>query len=671
MNELRGVLDTCSDSTPGPDGITYRVWRELWTTASPILLEAWNYSISVGKLPPSHKTSYLKLIPKLGKDLKKLTNWRPITLSNCDHKIFSKLYSVRIGKLVGQRISENQTAYLKGRLINDNVRSLIATINLASSEADIDAILVSLDAKKAFDSVEHSYIRTCLRKFGLENFLPIFDTLYSELRSDILINGRIVRGYQIKRGVKQGDALSCIIFIMCVEPLLRNLEKNNLIQPVSSVSLGSNLPKAYAYADDINCVIKNDLNSLQRIFWEYERLSRLSGLVLNADKTEIMLIRSNNVRNVINNQNLFRIRYMGDRHDINGIILCEDLELLKERNVDEVCRKINSQLKKWGRRNLSIIGKILITKTFGVSQLIYLLQSLSVSERHYKKLNHLLYKFIWNKHYLAAKAPERIKRDIVNKPITLGGLGMLDIRELDDSLKLKALGRLATSKHPMLSKLRDKLNLEEFFFPTTNIKCDEVITRGLELLKLDRTTLFGNDALLRDRTFIWYLRELKLKRILSEAGKASLIFYNLRRQGKDKLGQLNHNELRSLTRFVKPLILKACTAALAVNPGIVDPPPLNYYTGQTFSSLDKLTSKAIRLLRSDKTPINTFKLGALITPNKSLSWGLNVSKLTNTKHKDILLRLVHGELYSREQLYRYNLNDSPSCPRCGEIEQSK
>ena len=139
-----------------------------------ILLEAWQHSLRTGNLPPSHKISFLKLIPKLGKDLKLLTNWRPITLSNCDHKIFTKLYANRICDRISGSIGENQMAYLKGRLINDNVRSLIANIKIVNQEENINAAIISLDAKKAFDSVEHSFIEKCLGKYGLNSFVPIF-----------------------------------------------------------------------------------------------------------------------------------------------------------------------------------------------------------------------------------------------------------------------------------------------------------------------------------------------------------------------------------------------------------------------------------------------------------------------------------------------------------------
>jgi len=60
--------------------------------------------------------------------------------------------------MIAPLIEENQTAYIKGRMINDNVRSLLAAVKMGELENDFDGLIVSLDAKKAFDSVEHDYI---------------------------------------------------------------------------------------------------------------------------------------------------------------------------------------------------------------------------------------------------------------------------------------------------------------------------------------------------------------------------------------------------------------------------------------------------------------------------------------------------------------------------------
>ena len=167
-------------------------------------------------------------------------------------------------KLAGQ-----DTSIIRTVAFPHNIRSIAMTLALSNEEQDIDGLLVALDAKKAFDSVEHSYIKECLRKFGLGNFCKIFDILYSDLKSDIIVNGRIVEGFKIKRGVKQGDALSCILFIMCMEPLLANIEANTNINGIQSAVVRNELPKIYAYADDVNALIVNSGRSLQELFNEY------------------------------------------------------------------------------------------------------------------------------------------------------------------------------------------------------------------------------------------------------------------------------------------------------------------------------------------------------------------------------------------------------------------
>ena len=661
--EVFRVLRTCKDSSPGPDGISYSIWQNLWEEASPILMESWNHSLSTGKLPPSHKLSFLKLIPKAGKDARLLTNWRPITLSDCDHKVFTKLYANRICEEIASSIGENQTAYLKGRLINDNIRSLIANIKIVNREENIDAAIISLDAKKAFDSIEHSYIEKCLTKFGLTDFVPIFKMLYSDLRSNILINGEIVSGYSIKRGVKQGDALSCVLFIMCMEPLIRNIEKNAEIEPVISGRLNANLPKTYAYADDINCVTRNKIGSIQEIFREYERLTRLSGLTLNADKTEVLRIRSNNLPQL--NEIPFRVLYLEESHQlrelreikVNGIVMCQNESDMRKANVESVLQKVDKNLKKWSQRSLSVLGKILIVKTFGISQIIYLLQSMCLDINDFKKLNAILYKFIWNRNYHAAKAPERIRREIMNKSIKLGGL------------KIRTLGRLEGTKHPMLLLLKQTLDLSNFFYPISLDNIEEVVSKGTQLLREDRQALWKERILYSNRIFNRAIKELKLKDIITVNGRHSLAFFNLRIAGKLKVVDLTERELRSLAPFLKPDLLEAALGTLGLPPGNLEPiSNYLYYNGKALVPIAKLPSKLIRNLRSDKDPVCILKFGPIMTPDEARNWAFNLSKVTSTLHKDLLLRLAHGELYYRERLFRYNLVDNPLCPRCNEIE---
>ena len=107
-DELLETLKAAKDSCPGPDGIPYSYIRALWDIFYPILIDSWGFSIQTKELPLSHKVSTLKLLPKTGKDLKELKNWRPITLSNCDFKLISKTYANRLTKSVINKLSTTQ-----------------------------------------------------------------------------------------------------------------------------------------------------------------------------------------------------------------------------------------------------------------------------------------------------------------------------------------------------------------------------------------------------------------------------------------------------------------------------------------------------------------------------------------------------------------------------------
>ena len=140
-------------------------------------------------------------------------------------------------------------------------------------------------------------------------------------------------------------------------------------------------------------------------------------------------------------------------------------------------------------------------------------------------------------------------------------------------------------------------------------------------------------------------------------------------RGKTKLSELTPQELRSLARFLPATLVTMLNETRNNNPGNIElDNDFLYSNNVTLVPLNKLTSKNIRDLRSEREPVCIYKLGAILTPSEALSWAYKVSRLTSTRHKDLILRLVHGEPYYRERLYRFNLVDSPLCQRCGEIE---
>jgi hypothetical protein len=344
MKELYDALLTCKPSAPGPDGIPYEVYKTLWRIIGPILFDSWKYSREVGTLPPSHLESTIVLLPKEGKDSGDIKNWRPITLSNCDLKIITKALSTKMACVLDQIIVNSQTAYVPGRSVSDNLRSNFFFKKYCKSNKQ-NAVLISLDARKAFDSVDHKYIEETLLAYGFgPNLVNTFRMLYNNITARILVNGFQSESIKIERGVKQGDALSCAIFIICIDPLIRNINKNKSIIPVK---IGENTTrvnfKAAAYADDISVVCLNTSESIQNVFSEYNRLSQRSGLELNADKTEILKLYEEGQTEV-------DFRYGNQTHRIStvnkikicGLYYCQDIEEEYKLNVKDKIEKVES-----------------------------------------------------------------------------------------------------------------------------------------------------------------------------------------------------------------------------------------------------------------------------------------------------------------------------------------
>ena len=94
----------------------------------------------------------------------------------------------------------------------------------------------------------------------------------------------------------------------------------------------------------------------------------------------------------------------------------------------------------------------------------------------------------------------------------------------------------------------------------------------------------------------------------------------------------------------------------------------SYMLGSVSKSLNKCTSKEIRLHRCSQLPIRSYKIGLELTEKEALNWGFRMTKLTSVKHKSTILRIAHGDVYTKEKLQRFGLINENKCPRCDDIE---
>ena len=220
-------------------------------------------------------------------DRRNLKNWRPISLLNVDYKICSKALSLRLKKVLGSIVDPDQTCSVPGRSISSNLVLLRDTLDFIERSGET-GILVSLDQEKAFDRVNRSFLMNILEHFGFgPSFCSWIFTLYNGAYMRILVNDFLSDPVPLLRGVRQGDALSPMLYVLCVEVLACRIRDSPAIEGFLLPGAGGVQFKVGQYAYDTTAFVKND-SSLFSLFDAIPFYERGFGAKLNLSKTEAM-----------------------------------------------------------------------------------------------------------------------------------------------------------------------------------------------------------------------------------------------------------------------------------------------------------------------------------------------------------------------------------------------
>jgi len=235
----KAVFKLSAESASGPDGLTGKFFQECWDIVSGDILRMVQDFFAGNTLPKSITHTNLVLIPKKA-HVQTFSDMRPISLSNFVNKILSRIIHDRLEDMLPKLISSNQSGFIKGRSIIENVllaQEMVTGITKRGKPANV---VIKLDMAKAYDRVSWFFLMKVLRKMGFDSrFTDMIWRLIANNYYSVLINGQSYGFFHSTRGVKQGDSLSPTLFILAAEVLSRAL--NSLFDDPQYVGYG--LPK--------------------------------------------------------------------------------------------------------------------------------------------------------------------------------------------------------------------------------------------------------------------------------------------------------------------------------------------------------------------------------------------------------------------------------------------
>jgi hypothetical protein len=291
--DLSKAIRGSRNSSPGPDGIPYKAWRELGDTGLNTLWDAMK-ELEEDDAPDRLNNAYggshefnmgwMVCLPKApieigsdGTEIYDAASTRPLSIVNTDNRLMCSAARLCWDHIFNGWVSKMQKGFLKGRSMLSNVLTIDHEAMRVSLQYESGAIIL-FDFKAAFPSIDREFMIHSLEWLGMpRKQLNFIRAMYDKTLGRMKTPGGIGQPFEMSRGIRQGCPLSPLIFAVVVDILLRKigvfLEDRGLTR---------------AFADDTAAVISNFFEDFPRIAAIFGEYGEISGLHLNYSKTIIV-----------------------------------------------------------------------------------------------------------------------------------------------------------------------------------------------------------------------------------------------------------------------------------------------------------------------------------------------------------------------------------------------
>lgn len=402
-------------SSPGMDGLTagfYQVAPDIFGECLSIVFSA---LLHCGALLPSQRKSAVVLLHKKGSRAEP-GNYRPIALVQVDVKVLSKALTYRLQHVIPDLVHPDQKGFVKGRSIHHHIRFLADLQDLVTSQ-DEEAYALFLDFEKAFDRVNWDYMFRLLEKMGFDKqFTQWIRLLYTNPQAHLVINQNIQPALYPTRGVKQGDPLSALLFILTIEPLGNMLRSHEEY----GVCINADHTATSTFFADDSTLLSNSIAHLQAQLVVVAEYCDGSGAKLNLSKSTLLALNRNHdcplLPGVYVLGRVETVKYLGIPFGQSSVdhVLVDSLE-----------QRFYDGFKLWYRRARTLRGRLLVAQTMILSRLWHYTQHVSIPRTIVKRWQSMLNKFVLcRKHDRHESHVQLIPTDFLYQRRGDGGLGV-------------------------------------------------------------------------------------------------------------------------------------------------------------------------------------------------------------------------------------------------------
>ncbi|GKC45282.1 hypothetical protein Tco_1063004, partial [Tanacetum coccineum] len=482
--EIRDAMFSLGDNkAPGPDGYTAAFFKEAWGILSADICKAIKEFFTNGILLKELNHTIIALIPKVATPLR-INDYRPISCCNVLFKCISKIISNRLKDSLSELVSLNQSAFVPGRRISDNIlltQELMHNYHLDRGPA---RCAFKVDIQKAYDTVDWNFLNDSLIGFGFHpRMIGWIMECVKTTSFSISINGCLHGYFKGKRGLRQGDPLSPYLFTLVMEVL--TLMLNRRVRQSDSFTFHRYCSQLniinLCFADDLFLFAHGDVDSTRVIMEALEEFKNASGLTPSLPKSTAYFC---NVLNYV------KIGILGILPFEEGTLPVKHLGVplvpswLLYRDCSELMERIKSRISDWKNKTLSFAGRAQLIRYVLGSMHLYWASVFILPSRLMLELEQVLRGFLWCQGEFK-RGKVKVAWDAVCLPKREGGLGIRRLEEFNKALITSHIWSFLSSKESLWVKWIHSSILLNVAVPILSKAADGISLRTLDNLEGD------------------------------------------------------------------------------------------------------------------------------------------------------------------------------------------
>lgn len=466
LDEVSQALNkTKNGKAAGPDDLAPELLKKGGQIIINWLKNIYTQAWETETIPEEWEQNIIAPIYKKG-DTTDVGNYRTICLSSVALKIYSRILEKRLRSQMEHRLEEEQGAFRPGRQTQDHIFSVRATIE-KMMEKNRNLYLAFLDLKAAFDQVPRPQIWATLEKLEVTpKLIQAIKSLYKNIKAKVRLNGQTSEEFRLEKGIKQGDSLSPLLFIIYMDNIHKKCKRDLRKATLGYHNLSPIRTEDLIYADDI-IIMATSVNQLSSNINIWKKTLEENGMTLNLDKSKTLCVSKDGeeerIRIQLDGKELEQVRkyeYLGTTISMDGRIDEEIKNRISKAN--KIYYQINNTL--IAKRELSIKAKTHLYKTIFVPTLTYAAESWTILDKHRSKITASEMKYL-------RRSLGKTKRDRIRN------------RNIREVLEIEALTDLVEKKqlqwYGHLTRMNNERNPKKIY----NMKCEGRRGKGRPRMK--------------------------------------------------------------------------------------------------------------------------------------------------------------------------------------------